>query len=134
MEIYNILLPLLTLIVGSILTYVFTKKLKQSEIAQQRKEEQYSKLLVKLQGFVGQTANKKTKEEFFEEFYKSWLYASDDVVSSINNLVEFIKNEKNPNPAEGRKIIGTIVLAMRKDLNKKSKLTHSDFNYTDVIN
>ena len=38
-----------------------------------------------------------------------------------------------PNPEEGRKAIGNIVLAMRKDLNEDTKLNYKDFKYTDVI-
>lgn len=61
------LLPVFTLIIGSALTFHYGVRAKKSEAAQKYKEEQYSKLLVKLQGFVGQTANAKTKREFFEE-------------------------------------------------------------------
>jgi hypothetical protein len=39
---------------------------------------------------------------------------------------------KTPDPDEGRKAIGEIVLAMRKDLMGKSKLTFIDFRYTNV--
>ena len=48
------------------------------------------------------------------------------------NLVINTKG-KNPDPETGRKVIGNIVLAMRKDLNNKTTLNFSDFKYTDVI-
>ena len=38
-----------------------------------------------------------------------------------------------PDQQQGRKVVGNIVLAMRKDLNGKTKLKFSDFVYTDVI-
>ena len=109
-------------------------KSKKNEVSLKSKEEHYSKLLIKLQGFVESTANSQTKKEFFEEQYKSWLYCSDEVVKSINAMVSLVINEygKAPNPEEGRKAIGNIVLAMRKDLNEKTKLNYEDFRYTDV--
>lgn len=68
--------------------------------------------------------------------YKSWLYASDDVVKSINDLVELLLKERGntPDPEKGRQVIGKIVLEMRKDLLGKSKLKENDFRYTDVLN
>ncbi len=49
-------------------------------------------------------------------------------------MLSLVINEygKAPNPEEGRKAIGNIVLAMRKDLNEKTKLNYEDFRYTDV--
>jgi len=40
---------------------------------------------------------------------------------------------KAPNPKTGRKIIGNIILEMRKDLLGKTALTYKDFRYTDII-
>ncbi len=47
-------------------------------------------------------------------------------------LVIASKGEK-PDIQEGRKAIGSIVLAMRKDLLGKTNLNYNDFQYTDVI-
>lgn len=70
-----------------------------------------------------------TKRKFFEEPYKSWLYSSDEVVNSINELIRLLIEErgKDPNPEKGQKIIGNITLAMRKDLLGNTKLTYKDF-------
>ena len=122
-------------VVGSYLTYYFTSKSKRNEAIIKYKEEKYSKLLVKLQGFVGVTASGKTKREFFEEQYQSWLYCSDEVVQAMNHLVNLvIENQgKAPDAEEGRKAVGNIVLAMRKDLLGKTNLDYRDFHYTDVV-
>lgn len=134
-EILKTLLPVFTLIIGSALTYNYGVRSKKSEAALKYKEEQYSKLLVKLQGFVGLTANAKTKKEFFEEQYKSWLYCSDEVIEAINEMVNLIKENrgKEPDPVKGRQVVGNIVVAMRKDLYGKTKLDFEAFTYTDVI-
>ncbi len=135
MEVINSLIPVLTLVLGSTLTYYFGVKSRRGEAALKYKEEQYAKFLVKLQGFVGNTANAKTKREFFEEQYKSWLYCSDEVIEAINEMVSLviINNGATPNPVEGRRVIGNIVVAMRKDLHGKTKLGYQSFTYIDVI-
>lgn len=127
------LVPVFTLIIGSALTYMYGVKTKKNEAALKHKEEQYAKLLVKLQGFVGNTANSKTKLEFFEEQYKAWLYSSDEVIEAINHMVSLVRIGSNPDPLEGRKAVGNIVVAMRKDLYGKTKLEYDAFEYIDVI-
>ncbi len=59
------ILPILTLLLGAYTTYFFTQKAKKNENALKYKEEQYAKLLVKLQGFIGKTANAQTKKRIF---------------------------------------------------------------------
>jgi hypothetical protein len=131
----ELLISLIAGVVGSYLTYYFTNKSKRNEAIIKYKEEKYSKLLLKLQGFVGTTAKGQTKREFFEEQYQSWLYCSDEVVLAMNHLVNLVieNRGKTPNPDEGRKAVGNIVLAMRKDLLGKTNLDYKAFSYTDVL-
>ena len=111
-----ILVPLFTAIVSVSLTYYFTSKSKRNEAILKFKEEKYSNLLILLQGFVGNTTSGEMKKKFFEEQYKSWLYGSDEVVRAINEMVELVINSKggNPDREKGKKVVGTIVLEMRK--------------------
>lgn len=134
-DILLITLPILTLIVGSSLTYFYGIKSKKQEAITKFKEEKYSNLIIALQGFVGNTSSVETKKKFFEEQYKSWLYSSDSVVESINEFVNLLIEEKGkaPNPEKGRKVIGNIILEMRKDLLGSTKLSYKDFRYTDVV-
>lgn len=134
-DILLLIAPLLAGILGSYLTYYFTKRSRREEAILKFKEEKYARLLVLLQGFVGNTATPETKRQFFEEQYKSWLYSSDEVVQAINNMVRMIieAEGKPPYTEHGRKAVGDIVLAMRRDLLHKTTLQHSDFVYTDVI-
>ena len=134
-DILLIILPVFSAILGSYFTYYFTIKSRKKEAISKFKEEKYSNLIVALQGFVGSTVSSEKKRKFFEEQYKSWLYGSDEVIKSINELIELLikENGKVPNPDEGRKIIGNIILKMRKDLLGKTDLTFMDFRYTDVI-
>lgn len=127
-------LALASAVIGGFVSYYFASKSKKLEAVIKFREEKYSNLLVLLQGFVGTTVSYETKKKFFEEQYKSWIYCSDEVVTAINNLVQLVIDSegKDPNLQEGRKAIGNIVLAMRKDLLGKTTLTYKDFRYTDV--
>jgi len=127
-------IPLLSAALGAFLAYLFASRSKRNESIIHFKEEKYAKLLVKLQGFVGLTSSAKLKREFFEEQYQSWLYASDEVVEAMNNLVALIIANRGvaPDPEAGRRAVGEIVLAMRRDLLKNTNLSHGSFRYTDV--
>ena len=129
-------LALISAAIGGFVSYYFASKSKKLEAVIKFREEKYSNLLILLQGFVGSTTSNDTKKKFFEEQYKSWIYCSDEVVLAINNLVQLVIDSegKDPNPQEGRRAVGNIVLAMRKDLLGKTILTHKDFRYTDVRN
>lgn len=127
-------LALTSAFIGGFVSYYYTSKSKKLEAIIRFREEKYSNLLILLQGFVGQTTSQETKKKFFEEQYKSWVYCSDEVVLAINNMVQLVIDTegKEPNPLEGKKAVGNIVLAMRKDLLGKTSLTFKDFRYTDV--
>ncbi len=130
-----VLTPIITAVVSAFITYYLAMRSKKNEAMLKFKEEKYSRLLVLLQGFVGQTATSALKKEFFEEQYKSWLYCSDEVVIAINQMLELIISHKGTNPDrdKGKQAVGNIVLAMRKDLLGKTNLKNIDFSYTDVL-
>ena len=133
-DILIIILPIIAGILSSYLTYYFTIRSKKQEVIQKFKEEKYTNLILKLQGFIGTTRSKEIKKKFYEEQYKSWLYSSDKVVEAINELTILLMEERgaNPDPQKGLKVVGEIILQMRKDLLGKTKLTYRDFRYTDV--
>jgi hypothetical protein len=128
-------IPLLTAVAGAFLGYFLTSRAKRDETIQRFKEEKYAKLLVKLQGFVGTTTSGQLKKEFFEEQYQAWLYASDDVVEALNKMVRLVIDSRGATPDRevGRRAVGEIVLAMRRDLLKKTRLDYTDFQYVDVL-
>jgi hypothetical protein len=128
------LVPLASAAAGAFLAYIFTSRAKRDESILRFKEEKYAKLLVKLQGFVGTTASAQLKREFFEELYQAWLYASDDVVKSLNAMVQLVVKGQGeaPDPRAGHKAVGEIVLSMRRDLLNKTALDYTAFQYIDV--
>jgi hypothetical protein len=129
-----IVLPIITGIIGSYLTYYFTVRSRKQEAIQKFKEEKYTTMIIMLQGFVGKKISRERKEKFLEEQYKSWLYSSDNVVLAVNDLIQLLMDQegKDPDPVKGRKTVGNIILQMRKDLLGKTKLDQLDFRYIDV--
>ncbi|MGO9123891.1 MAG: hypothetical protein ACLP6G_03290 [Terriglobales bacterium] len=129
------LVPIVSAATGALLAYLFSSRAKRDESIARFKEEKYARLLVKLQGFVGATTSGQLKREFFEELYQAWLYASDDVVVALNEMIHLVidGHGKAPDREAGRKAVGAIVLAMRRDLLHKTKLDYTYFQYIDVI-
>jgi len=133
-DILLITLPILSAIIGSYLTYFLTNKSKQQEAIIRFKEEKYTNLIISLQGFLGKTASTEIQRKFFEEKYKSWLYSSDDVIRSVNNLVDFFVKQPSINiDSTTDELIGKIILSMRKDLLHQTKLKSKDFRYNDIV-
>jgi hypothetical protein len=133
-ELLITVVPLGSVVLGAVLGYIFTSRAKRDESIVRFKEEKYARLLLKLQGFIGITTSAQLKREFFEEEYQAWLYASDEVIESLNALVNLVKESQGsvPDPDVGRKAIGNVVLSMRRDLLGKTKLGFASFQYTDV--
>jgi hypothetical protein len=131
----GLILAIATAFITSILTYYFTSRTRKAEAILRFREEKYAKLLVLLEGFVGVTASADTKRSFFKEQHASWLYCSDEVTKAINHMIELVIHSKGANPdhAKGQAAIGSIVMAMRKDLLGKTKLSIGDFKYIDVL-
>jgi hypothetical protein len=98
MNTFSVIIPLLTAVIGPYLTYYFTNRSKRYEAIVKYKEGNYSKLLLALHGFVGITANAKSKRELFEEQHQSWLYCSNKVVKAMNYMVTPVINSKGKNP------------------------------------
>jgi len=63
-NIFLILIPIITALLSSYLTYYFAIKSKKNEAILKFKEEKYSNLLILLQGFIGKTTSGETKRKF----------------------------------------------------------------------
>lgn len=129
----GLLLAAATALATSIITYHFTNKAKRAEAMLRFREEKYAKLLVLLEGFVGNTASAETKRAFFKEQHESWLYCSDEATEAINHMIKLVAGTKGMVHIKDEDPVGAIVLAMRKDLLGKTKLKATDFRYIDVI-
>jgi hypothetical protein len=134
MEIKDILVPLIVGLGSSYITYYFALKSKTQEAMRVFKERAYEKLLIKIQGFLEDNGNPEIQREFYEEMYKSWIYCSDEVVEATNHLMDLValSEGERPQDPKGHKALGSLVVAIRKDLLGKSNLDHSKFKYRMV--
>lgn len=130
-----VLLPIIAGLIGSYLTYYWTIKSKRIEAIQKFKEEKYSNLILHLQGFSGSNATTEKKTAFFQEQYRSWLYASDDVVLAMKDMIDYLLKTQfdSKYQDEQRDKIAEVIVAIRKDMLKNSKLSKKDFRFTTVI-
>lgn len=119
-----------TIILGSsalsvLLNYHFTKRIDLRKF----KENKYANLLELIKNAFYDNPTKESKDKFYTELYKAWLYSSASVIKEVNNLASSAgkKIEKDP--------FGKVVLEMRRDLNLTGAigLSEEDLNLTNVI-
>lgn len=134
-SIVELVITIATVLITSLLTYYFSNKARRNITSVSFKENKYALLLNLLDSFVGNTANGESKREFFKELHESWLYSSDEVILAVNDMVSLVRNSKGKriNQEQGKLAVGSIVLAMRKDLHVKTKLDALAFEFIDVI-
>jgi hypothetical protein len=134
--ILTILLPLLAGVVSSYLTYYFTLKSKRIEAIAAYKEKSYERLLLKAQGFFGESGSPEAQKEFLDEMYKSWIYCSDEVVVAANDLLMLMTmpGDKRSHDRYGHETFGNFVVAIRKDLLGKTSLDYSKFKFFRIKN
>jgi len=98
------------------------------------KEGAYERLLLKAQGFFGESGSQEAQKEFLDEMYKSWIYCSGEVVVAANDLVMLMTKpgEERAKDRYGHETFGNFVLAIRKDLLGKTSLDHSKFKLFKV--
>ena len=137
----TILIAIISAIASSYLTFIFTSKSKKYETLLRLKEERYSKLMVLSKAFYG-SGDKDKVRLFLDEYYKCWLFASDDVIRSAKTVLDVstkIHNQEHgtkPDLSSAEENAGpNLIMAMRKDLlgNMKTKLLPSDFIYLEEI-
>lgn len=139
----NWLVSIGTVVILILLTCFINFITNRKERSNRFKEEKYTKLLTLLQGFLISDYDSQTpsevkddmKREFLNEYYKSWLYASDDVIKTIKELLDRVKieNVQKEDSQKDKEILGKIILAVRSDLKVKTKLGYQHFEYVSAV-
>ncbi len=96
------------------------------------KIERYTKLLQAMSGFYGKGV-KEDKEKFLEEYRIAWLFASDDVILSINEFFKVIDSKTRGEFTGDEQLIALskVVCNIRKDIMKnETKLLPENFKHT----
>ncbi|PCH85368.1 MAG: hypothetical protein COB26_11940 [Piscirickettsiaceae bacterium] len=117
---------------GAVIAWVLNERRKRTWEEYRRKEECYSKLLASLTGFYTYAADAGVRSKFIEEYKKSWMYCSDEVIKAMNQMIYATKVGSTVTPECQREIIGGLIVEIRKDLlnrklTKKTKLNPKDY-------
>lgn len=137
-DVLIIVLPILTAFFSINMTKNKDLELKTTE----EKIRRYERIISYLKnGFMGSTLSNEDKHlnkmKYYEETYVVWLYASDEVILSINEFAfDFAIYSKTPSIDSEKKVqltAGKLLLAMRNDTRGKTKLKETDFISTEVF-
>lgn len=117
---------------AAIVAWFFNERKKLAWEQYQRKEENYKELLRCLKGFYVATQERDLKNQFLHQVNLLWLYAPDDVISTVYRFLFMVHTGVVTSDHEKELACGAIVEAVRKDLLshkvlKKTKLSAKDF-------
>lgn len=125
-----LLITLITVTTGFI-TWGLNERSKRKQEGYKRKEEHYTELIKSLKGFYVNSNNKDLKEVFLEQVNLCWMYCPDDVVIKIYDFLEAVNTNSNATDKQKDKALGEVMVAIRNDLLKdtklKNKLTYHNF-------
>lgn len=68
------------------------------------------------------------KMDFIESYNQTWLYASDEVLRATNKFFQKVKNGKKLTDDQKKDALREVVLAMRKDIMKKTNMKKDEFD------
>jgi len=112
-------------ILGGIITHILTTLTREAEREFDRVHAGYVKLLETIRNIL-ETDVPRTNGAGLENLFKgidsAWLYASDEVIRILNEVTDRARGVGIPE--DDKKLIGRLIVAMRKDLWKKGSLLH----------
>ncbi len=136
-QILSIILPIVIPFVSSVIIWFFNERSKRMHENYKRKEKRYLELIKSLKGFYVNSLDENLRGNFLDQLNQCWLYAPDDILKKAYEFLETVKTgEKKYSEEEKEKVLGELILALRKDLlthklPKRTNLTSKDFkNYS----
>ena len=120
------LLAVVVPLVGAIVVWCLNECAKRRWEKYKRKEERYLTLLKSLRGFYVNSQNRDQKEDFIQELRLAWLYCPDEVIKAGNAFLETVATNANSLDETKEGALAVFVLALRRDLNVKTKLAVGD--------
>lgn len=117
---------------GGVIAWFWNERRRRIWEEYLRKEDRYRELLKSLSGFYVHAADSSVRNQFIEEYKKCWMYCDDEVIHAANAAIHATKNGATISMDDRLKIIGTLVLAIRRDmlrrsLVRKTKLAPEDY-------
>lgn len=118
-------------VIGPSLTYYLGQRSNRLEARRRFKEKRYGKLVVLLErAYVGKSASLQTKKLFFDEYYKSWLYCSSQVIEAMNDFSRLFEGKEAVDLKAANPKIEQLVRAMREDLGNSRSLKPGSVYYS----
>lgn len=116
----TLLISFLTSGITAWITYSFTVQKIRMEMQLSHKEQKYEKLLVAIRTALYQKADNVNIQSFLDTKIAAYLYASDEVISSIEAVYEiYIQTSSNSlktNPEDALTKNKNLINAIKKDL------------------
>lgn len=118
---------------GAVIAWFLNERRRRAWEEYLRKEERYRVLLKTLSGFYVHASSVATRLEFLEEYKRCWLYCSDEVIRAANAAMEVLVEGTTAPMEQRHQRIGQLVLAIRKDLLRRTLTTRTELRDTDYI-
>lgn len=118
-------------IIGSIIVLVggwyLNERSKRRHEEYKRKEERYLGLIRSISGFYVDSFSRELRTEFLNQRDICWMYCPDDIIRKANNFLSMVHTDQKHSDEEKEKSVQELILAIRKDLVRKTKLKLGDF-------
>jgi len=118
---------------GGVIAWFLNERRKRSWEEYLRKEKCYSMLLESLSGFYSHSSDATVRNQFIEEYKKSWMYCSDEVIQAMNNMIHATKEGAIIEMDRRLEIIGELIIEIRKDLLKRDLTNKTNLSPKEYI-
>jgi hypothetical protein len=116
------IITLILTLIGTVASYIFTKRKEIDASIRQNKTERYDELVKSLTIVVKKkiTEDIDSINEFIMAYNRASTYANDDVIEACNNFLEGL-GTKELNDQIVTDLVNAIYLAIRRDINPKAR-------------
>ncbi len=118
---------------GAVVAWFFNERRRHAWEEYLRKEERYRELLRTMTGFYSHSPDSEVRRQFIEEYKRCWLYCSDEVIRAANEAMDIMKEGTIISMDKRLEILGRFVLAIRKDLLKRTLTKRTNLDPKDYM-
>ena len=120
-------------LIGAVVAWFWNEQHRRSWEEYLRKEDRYKELLKSLSGFYIHSPEAEVRNQFIEEYKKCWMYCDDDVIKAANSAIFAMQKGVTISMEERRNIIGRFVLAIRRDLLRRTLVRKTNLRPEDYV-
>ena len=135
----GIIITAVITVVVVVLGFIFEKERDRKAKLHERKEDLYRNVVSSFKGLSVEKPDALLMQQFMDEIRLTRLYASDKAIKALNELLDFLmKGGGNSEEVKGKdyqdvahNLWGKFMIAMRKDLGIKTKLSAKELGRTE---